>query len=69
MIKIVKLDCKIERKGSLQMLENPNSTEHSKELKEEPEQQKNLKKIKEAHGKNQIIQKLKSWLMKKKRKC
>ena len=36
-------DCKIERKGSLQMLENPNSTEHSKELKEEPEQQKSLK--------------------------
>ena len=39
-------DCKIERKGSLQMLENPNSTEHSKELKEEPEQQKKPKKDK-----------------------
>ncbi len=39
-------DCKIERKGSLQMLENPNPTEHSKELKEEPEQQKKPKKDK-----------------------
>ena len=41
-------DCKIERKGSLQMLENPNSTEHSKELKEEPEQQKKPKKDKRS---------------------
>merc|ERR1711991_1159212 len=41
-------DCKIERKGSLQMLENPNSTEHSKELKEEPEQQKKPKKDKKS---------------------
>ena len=41
-------DCKIERKGSLQMSENPNSTEHSKELKEEPEQQKKPKKDKRS---------------------
>ena len=44
-------DCKIERKGSLQMLENPNSTEHSKELKEEPEQQKKPKKDKRSSWK------------------
>ena len=41
-------DCKIERKGSLQMSENPNSTEHSKELKEVPEQQKKPKKDKRS---------------------
>ena len=44
-------DCKIERKGSLQMSENPNSTEHSKELKEEPEQQKKPKKDKRSSWK------------------
>ncbi len=33
-------DCKIERKGSLQMSEKLKSIEHSKELKEETEQQK-----------------------------
>ena len=41
-------DCKIERKGSLQMLDNPNSSEHSKELNEEPEQQKKPKKDKRS---------------------
>ena len=41
-------DCKIERKGSLQISENPNSREHSKELKEEPEQQKKPKKDKRS---------------------
>ena len=41
-------DCKIERKGSLQMEENPKPTEHSKELKEEPEQQKKPKKDKRS---------------------
>ena len=40
-------DCKIERKGSLQILENPNSTE----LKEEPEQQKKPKKDKRSSWK------------------
>ena len=44
-------DCKIERKGSLQMLENPNSTEPTKELKEEPEQQKKPKKDKRGSWK------------------
>ncbi len=44
-------DCKIEKKGSLQMLENPNSTEHSKELKEEQEQQKKTKKDKRSSWK------------------
>ena len=41
-------DCKIERKGSLQILENPNPTEHSKEINEEPEQQKKPKKDKRS---------------------
>ena len=41
-------DCKIERKGSLQMSENPHSTEHSKELKEVPEQQRKPKKDKKS---------------------
>merc|ERR1712070_233466 len=45
------IDCKIERKGSLQMLENPNSAEHSKEIKEEPEQQKKPKKDKRSSWK------------------
>ena len=44
-------DCKIERKGSLQMSEKPKSTEHSKELKEEPEQQKKPKKDKRSSWK------------------
>ena len=44
-------DCKIERKGSLQMVENPNLTEHSKELREEPEQQKKPKKDKRSSWK------------------
>jgi len=44
-------DCKIERKGSLQISENPNSTEHSKELKEEQEQQKKPKKDKRSSWK------------------
>ena len=44
-------DCKIERKGSLQMSENPNSTEPTKELKEEPEQQKKPKKDKRGSRK------------------
>jgi len=44
-------DCKIERKGSLQMSEKPNSTEHSKELKEVPEQQKKPKKDKRSSWK------------------
>ena len=44
-------DCKIERKGSLQMVENPNLTEHSKEPREEPEQQKKPKKDKRSSWK------------------
>ncbi len=44
-------DCKIERKGSLQMLENPNLIEYSKELKEEPEQQKKPKRDKRSSWK------------------
>ena len=44
-------DCKIERKGSLQMSEKLKSTEHSKELKEETEQQKKPKKDKRSSWK------------------
>ena len=44
-------DCKIERKGSLQMSEKLRSTEHSKELKEESEQQKKPKKDKRSSWK------------------
>ena len=44
-------DCKIERKGSLQMSEKLNSTEHLKELEEETEQQKKPKKDKRSSWK------------------
>ena len=44
-------DCKIERKGSLQISEKLKSTEHSKELKEETEQQKKPKKDKRSSWK------------------
>ena len=44
-------DCKIERKGSLQMSEKLKSNEHSKELKEETEQQRKPKKDKRSSWK------------------
>ena len=52
-------DCKIERKGSMQMSEKLKSTEHSTELKEETEQQKKPKKDTRSSWKKSNITKTK----------